>query len=75
MTGWIGLIDKFLTLRNFVGDLASVFPDTSTTESDFSVIGWEKNDFLTDLVDFLLEGIRHRKQYHGIKQLSRKINT
>jgi hypothetical protein len=38
-------------------------PGTSTEETGFSIIGWEKNDFQTSLTNFSLEGILHSKQY------------
>ena len=35
-------IDQFPALCAFTGELASVFPGTSSVEADFSIIRWEK---------------------------------
>eukprot|EP00171_Calliarthron_tuberculosum_P001790 IDg1790t1 len=43
----------------FCGGLALAFPNTATVESDFSVIGVEKNDYRKSLTDFSLEGVLH----------------
>ena len=60
-------------LCQFVGGLASVFPGTSTVEADFSVIGWEKDEYRTALTNFSLEGILHCKQYEHLKRLSKLV--
>jgi hypothetical protein len=46
-TGWSfgGAGERLLVLRQFCGDLASTFPNTATVESDFSVVGWKKEEF------------------------------
>jgi len=67
--GWRGLVDRFPRLCRFVGGLASVFPGTSTVEADFSVIGWQKDDYRTALTNFSLEGILQCKQYEALKLL------
>jgi hypothetical protein len=69
--GWSsgGAGERFPTLRQFCGDLASTFPNTATVESDFSVIGWEKDEFRKCLTDFSLEGIMHCKQFDRLKSL------
>jgi hypothetical protein len=36
--------DRFMMLQKSCGGLTSAFPNTATVESDFSIIGWEKND-------------------------------
>jgi hypothetical protein len=41
--GWRVAGSWFILLCQFCGDLASTFPNTSTVESDFSVICWEKS--------------------------------
>ena len=50
--GWGILGTQFQKLKRLCGGFASVFPGTSTVESDFSVIGWEKNEYQTALTDF-----------------------
>ena len=71
--GWKGFVDRFPLLCQFVGGLASVFPGTSTVEADFSVIGWEKNEYRTTLTNFSLEGILYCKQYDQLKDISKSF--
>ena len=54
----------------FAGGIASMLPNTATVESDFSVIGAEKNMFRQSLTDFSLEGILHAKQFESLRSLS-----
>jgi hypothetical protein len=49
------------------------FSHTATVESDFSIIGWEKDDYRADLTDFSLEGILHCMQFKTLKALSRDL--
>ena len=72
--GWKLLVDRMPLLCQFVGGLASVFPRTTTVESDFSVIGWKKDEYHTSLTNFSLEGILHCKQYEHLKDLSKIID-
>jgi hypothetical protein len=69
------LVPQFPLLSKFVGGLVSVFPGTSTVEADFSVIGWEKDDYRTSLTNFSLEGILHCKQYEYLKDLSQSLEA
>jgi hypothetical protein len=73
--GWMkaGAGDRFPALCQFCGDLASAFPNTATVESDFSIIGWEKNDYRKSLTDFSLEGILHTKQFQTLKKLRSQL--
>jgi hypothetical protein len=73
--GWKMLVPQFPLLSKFVGGLVSVFPGTSTVEADFSVIGWEKDDYRTSLTNFSLEGILHCKQYEYLKDLSQSLEA
>ena len=68
-SGWAHCRDRFPALQAFCGGLASIFPNTSTVESDFSVIGWEKDEYRQSLTDFSLEGILHAKQFDSIRHL------
>jgi hypothetical protein len=58
----------------FAGGLASVFPGMSTVESDFSIIGCEKDKYRTSLTDFSLEAILQSKQHESIKVLFKTIH-
>eukprot|EP00171_Calliarthron_tuberculosum_P001426 IDg1426t1 len=68
--GWRLCQGRFGTLRQFAGGLASIFPNTATVESDFSVIGTENNVYRQSLTDFSLEGIRHAKQFESLRSMS-----
>ena len=67
--GWAHLDARFPALQAFCGGLASIFPNTSTVESDFSVIGWENDEYRQSLTDFSLESILHAKQFDHIRRL------
>jgi len=69
---WSTIRKKYPLLCMFFGGLASVFPGTSTVESDFSNIGFEKDDYCAALTNFSLEGILQCKQFkllHQVKAL------
>jgi hypothetical protein len=53
---WGPLRDEFPTLRLFPCGLASVFPGSSTVESDFRILTFNKNDNRTLLADLSVEG-------------------
>jgi hypothetical protein len=66
---WIGLQNTYPLLERFVGGLATMFPGTSTVESDFSVVKYEKNKNRMSFTDASLEGILHAKQYRRMHSL------
>ena len=68
--GWALCQGRFSRLKLFAGGLASMFPNTATVESDFSVIGVEKNVYRTSLTDFSLEGILHSKQLEALRSMA-----
>jgi hypothetical protein len=70
---WEVTTERFSDLRRFCGGLATAFPNTATVESDFSVIGWEKDEYRTSLTDFSLESILHCKQYKALNELERLL--
>lgn len=72
--GWLIVQEKkFDILRDFCGGLASVFPNTASVESDFSILGWEKNEYRKSLTDLSLEGIIHCKQYELLSSLMKWV--
>ncbi len=75
--GWMtaGDGDRFPALCQFLGDLASAFPNTVMIESDFLIIGWEQNDYQKSLTDFYLEEILHTNQIQVLKKLHSQIKT
>jgi hypothetical protein len=54
----------------FCGGLATAFPGTSSVESDFSIVKWEKDDCQIGLTNFSLEGILHAKQFTRLQSMS-----
>ena len=65
--GWGYVQERFRHLKKFCGGLATAFPGTSTVESDFSVVKWEKDDCRLGLTDFSLEGILQAKQFKRLQ--------
>ena len=67
--GWAIVGPRFPMLREFSGGLATVFPNTASVESDFSLLKWEKDEYRQSLTDLSLEGILHSKQWALIEGL------
>ncbi|CAK9209291.1 unnamed protein product [Sphagnum troendelagicum] len=70
--GWKLTQDRFCSLREFCGGLATAFPGTSTVESDFSIVKWEKDVGRASLTNFSLEGILHAKQFKQMRSINFK---
>ncbi len=71
---WKSFQASYPKLVECCGDLASVFPGTSTVESDFSLIGWEKDENRFNLTDFSLEGILHAKQKYELAVIEKYVD-
>ena len=54
---WDVIKGRFTDLRSFCGGLAVAFANTTSVESDFSILKWEKDDNRTALTNLSLEGI------------------
>ena len=48
----------------FCSGLANAFANTTSVESDFSILKWEKDDFRQSMMNSTLEGIFQAKQRH-----------
>ena len=46
---------RFKQVRAFCGSLATIFPNTTSVESDFSILKWELDEFCTALMHLSLE--------------------
>jgi hypothetical protein len=68
--GWQQLEGRYQVIQRFCGALATTFPNTASVESDFSVIGWERDEYRQSLTDFSLEGILHSKQFTQLNALA-----
>ena len=66
---WAPTNGRFEGFREFCGGLATMFPNTTLVEVNFSIIGWEKNNYRQNLTDFSLEGIIHANQYKHLHAL------
>lgn len=71
---WGGFHKEFPMLVQFSGGMASIFPGTSTVESDFSIIGWEKDEYRTQLSNLSLEGILHAKQFDEMQRIKQQLD-
>jgi len=70
-SGWsiVEGASRFNVLKDFCGGIATIFPNTATVESDFSVLGWEKDEYRKSLTDLSLEGIMQCKQFDLMSSL------
>ena len=68
--GWQMVARRFSVLRDFCRGIATAFPNTATVESDFSILGWEKDAYRMSLTDLSLEGILHCKQFNLLCHLA-----
>jgi hypothetical protein len=48
---------RFHQLRRFCAGLATVFSNSTSVESDLSILKWELDEFRKSLLDLSLEGI------------------
>ena len=60
---WLLLGNDFATLRSFSGSYGAMFPNTSSVESDFSLINYERNSQKKFLQNLAVEGILQCKQF------------
>jgi hypothetical protein len=60
---WDSLKGRFVKLRQLCGGLATAFPNTSSVESDFALVQWEKDNSRISLTNLSLAGVMHAKQY------------
>ena len=61
---------EFTVFRDFCGGIASVFSNTATVESDFSILDWEADEYRISLTNLSLEGILQYKQFELLNSLS-----
>jgi hypothetical protein len=66
---WHTLEGRFDVLRDFCGGIATVFPNTASVESDFSILGYEKDAHRLSITDLALEGVMQSKQYVLLESL------
>jgi hypothetical protein len=66
---WDCLKGRFMQLCQLCGGLATAFLNTTSIESDFSIVKWEKNDSRSSLTSLSFAGIMHVKQFEQIKMI------
>jgi hypothetical protein len=66
--GWSLLGARFPNLMEYCDVVATLFPGTSTIESNFLILRWEKDLFCKRLLNFELEGVMQAKQFLFIEQ-------
>ena len=54
---------QYASLQDFSGGIVTIFTNTATVESDFSILGWEKDEYHMSLTNLSLEGIMQCKQF------------
>lgn len=59
----------FKLLRSICGGLASVYSETATLESDFSIFNYEVRSHWVQLSNLSSSGILHPKQYEEIRRM------
>jgi hypothetical protein len=69
--GWRIVEGRFDVLRDFCGGIATIFANTASVESDFSILGWEKDEYLMSLTDLSLEGVMQCKQFELLSKLAK----
>jgi hypothetical protein len=57
-------LDPFWVTQGIWGRVTNAFANTTSVESDFSILKWEKNDFRQSMMNLTLEGIFQAKQRH-----------
>lgn len=77
--GWKTLVGRkccgeLNELRDFCGGIATIFPNTASVESDFSILGWEKDEYRMSLTDLSLEGIMQCKQFDLLTRLNVEVD-
>ncbi|CAK9218615.1 unnamed protein product [Sphagnum troendelagicum] len=61
-------------LPRFCAGLATVFPNSTSVESDFSILKWELDEFRTSLLDLSLKGIFQAKQFEVLDRIAQTLD-
>ena len=70
---WAIVAGRLEILRDFYGGITAMCANTASVESDFSILGWEKDEYRLSLTDLSLEGVLHCKQFDAIEKLARRV--
>jgi hypothetical protein len=66
---WKVLSGTYANLYEFFGGLATVFPGTSSVESDFSLLKMTSCKHSTNLTDYSLESKLHASQFFNLQRM------
>jgi hypothetical protein len=65
--GWGTFNGQFSYLRQFVAGLGSVFANTASVESDFSVLKWEMDEFRSSMASLTLRAFSSQNSAHSCR--------
>ena len=71
---WEVVNGQFEILRDFCGGIATMFTNTASVESDFSILGWKMDNHWSSLADLSMEDILHCEQFNIIEKLAGQKN-
>ena len=66
---WDLMKGRYNSLRCFSAGLATSFANTTSVESDFSVLKWTKDSHRRSLTNLALEGVFASKDYDEIRRI------
>ena len=67
---WAIVEGRFDILRDFCEGIVTVYANTTSVESDFSILDWEKDASRLSITDLSLEGIMQYKKYQLLSCLT-----
>jgi hypothetical protein len=66
---WDSIMGRYHCLRCFSFGLATSFANTTSVETDFSILNWSKDSHWRSLTNLALEGIFACKDYAEVSRL------
>jgi hypothetical protein len=66
---WRPLLPGYPNLREVAAGLATIFPGSSSVESDFSILKLDKSPQRSNLADLTIEGQFYSRQWRGLERL------
>jgi hypothetical protein len=67
---WVSVQSQFPKLCEFSSGLATIYPGRTRVESNFSILGWKRDEYRCALMDLSLEGIKHAKQFKAFQSIA-----
>jgi hypothetical protein len=72
---WLPVMPRYPNLREVAAGLATVFPGSSSVESDFSILKQDKSPQRSRLADLTVEGHFHARQWPELERLEKLCVT